>query len=153
MSHRDSNPQYQQASGAESYLRPRDHKDRPFTLRSTLISKVINEIINYNYNYKLLRIIYVTGMKLFRVLLKWRMNNSKVNRRSCFPERSPCKVKHTRNHLDEINFIRPGFLEQLMSTQVSSQRGPSSIYYSSTQQNQLVQLHSTTHINMLWLHW
>ena len=80
----------------------------------------------------------------------------RVNRRSCFPERSPCKVKHTRIHLNEINFIRPGFLEQLMSAQVSSPTGLSSMYYSSTQQNKLVQLHSKTHINMkdfkFWLH-
>jgi hypothetical protein len=70
MPHRNSKPQYQQGTGAESHLRPRDHKDRPFKVRSILISKIIDEIINYNYNYKLLRIIYVTGMKLVPVLLK-----------------------------------------------------------------------------------
>jgi hypothetical protein len=73
MPHRDSNPQYQQASGAESHLRPRDHMDCQFKLRSILISKVIDEIINYNY--KLLRLIYVTGMKLVPVPLKWRMKS------------------------------------------------------------------------------
>jgi hypothetical protein len=28
-----------------------------------------------NYNYKLLRLIYVTGMKLVYMLLKWRMKS------------------------------------------------------------------------------
>jgi len=68
MTHRDSKPQYQQASGAESHLIQRDHVDRPFKLRSILISKIIDEIINYNY--KLLLLIYVTGMKLVSMLLK-----------------------------------------------------------------------------------
>jgi len=70
MPHRDSKPQYQQTSGAESHLRPRDPKDHPFKIRSVLISKIIDEIVNYKYNYKLLRLIYVTGIKVVPVLLK-----------------------------------------------------------------------------------